>query len=120
MLRTVARWRVDDEVIGAYFASLIRDPGVRGDLARFLAQVSNRHTLEAARSFPSFRCQVLIVWGEDDLYFHKRYARRLARDFPDATLEFVPNCRAFVPEDRPGRLAELIETFLLTRAGATS
>jgi pimeloyl-ACP methyl ester carboxylesterase len=57
------------------------------------------------------------VWGEDDLFFLKRYARRLARDFPDATLEFVPNSRAFVPEDRPERLAELIESFLLSRAG---
>ena len=61
-----------------------------------------------------------VAWGEDDLFFLKRYARRLARDFPDATLEFVPNCRAFVPEDRPARLAELIESFSLNRAGATS
>ena len=61
-----------------------------------------------------------VAWGEDDLFFLKRYARRLARDFPDATLEFVPNCRAFVPEDRPERLAELIESLFLSRAGATS
>jgi pimeloyl-ACP methyl ester carboxylesterase len=120
MLRSAARRLVDDEVIDAYFAPLVRDGEVRRDLARFLAQVSNRHTLEAARSFTSFRRPVLMVWGEDDLFFLKRYARRLARDFPDATLEFVPDCRAFVPEDRPERLAELIESFLLTRAGGTS
>jgi pimeloyl-ACP methyl ester carboxylesterase len=120
MLWPAARRRVDDEVLDAYFAPLLGDPGVRRDLTRFMAQVSNRYTLEAACSFSRFRSPVLIVWGEDDLFFLKRYARRLARDFPDATLEFVPNCRAFVPEDRPGRLAELIETFLLTRAGATS
>ena len=61
---------------------------------------------------------MLIVWGEDDIFFLTRYARRLERDFPDATLEFLPGSRAFVPEDRPGRLVELIETFLLTRACA--
>ncbi len=120
LLWTVARRRVDDAVLDAYFVPLVREAGVRRDLTRFLAQVSNRHTLEAARSFSSFRRPVLIVWGEDDLFFLKRYARRLARDFPDATLEVVPNCRAFVPEDRPERLAELIESFFLSRAGATS
>jgi pimeloyl-ACP methyl ester carboxylesterase len=116
---TVARRRVDEAVLDFYFAPLVRDARVRRDLTRFLAQVSNRHTLEAARSFSSFRRRVLIVWGEDDFFFLTRYARRLERDFPDATLEFLPGSRAFVPEDRPERLAELIETFLRTRAGAT-
>ena len=120
MLRTGARRRVDDEVVDTYFAPLLRDPAVRRDLARFLAQVSNRYTLEAARSFPGFRRPVLIVWGEDDLFFLKRYARRLERDFPDATLEFLQNSRALVPEDRPERLAELIETFVRTRSAAGS
>lgn len=119
MLRTGARRRVDDDVVDTYFATLLRDPGVRRDLARFLAQVSNRYTLEAARSFPGFRRPVLIVWGEDDLFFLKRYARRLERDFPDATLEFLQNSRALVPEDRPERLAELIETFVRTPSGAS-
>ena len=119
MLRTGARRRVDDEVVDTYFAPLLRDPAVRRDLARFLAQVSNRYTLEAARSFPGFRRPVLIVWGEDDLFFLKRYARRLERDFPDATLEFLQNSRALVPEDRPERLAELIETFVRTPSGAS-
>jgi pimeloyl-ACP methyl ester carboxylesterase len=119
MLWTGARRRVDDEVLDAYFAPLVRDAGVRRDLTRFWAQVSNRHTLEAARSFPSFRRPLLLVWGEDDLFFLKRYARRLERDFPDATLEFLENSRALVPEDRPERLAELIETFVRTRSGAS-
>jgi pimeloyl-ACP methyl ester carboxylesterase len=120
MLRTGARRRVDDEVLDAYFAPLVREAGVRRDLARFLAQVSNRYTLEAARSFPGFRRPVFIVWGEDDLFFLNRYARRLQRDFPDATLEFLQNSRALVPEDRPERLAELIETFVRTRSAVGS
>ncbi len=60
------------------------------------------------------------MWGEDYLFFLKRYARQFARDFPDATLELVPDCRTLVPEDRPERLAEFIESFLLTRTGARS
>jgi pimeloyl-ACP methyl ester carboxylesterase len=116
LLATVARRRVDNAVLDAYFAPLINDPGVRRDLTRFLAWATNCHTLEAARSFPGFRRPVLIVWGEDDIFFLGRYARRLEWDFPDATLEFLPGSRTFVLEDRPERLAELIETVLRTRA----
>ena len=116
---TVARRRMDEATLDAYFASLLNDAGIRRDLTRFLRQVSNRYTLEAARAFPSFRRPVLIVWGEDDLFFLKRYARRLERDFPNATLRFLPNSRAFVPEDQPQRVAELVESFLRTRAGAS-
>jgi pimeloyl-ACP methyl ester carboxylesterase len=66
LLWTVARRRLDDAVLDSYFAPLINDAEVRGNLTRFLAQVFNHHTLEAARVFPSFRRPVLIVWGEDD------------------------------------------------------
>jgi pimeloyl-ACP methyl ester carboxylesterase len=112
------RRRMEETTLDAYFASLIRDAGVRRDLTRFLRQVSNRYTLEAARSFPSFRQPVLIVWSQDDLFFQKRYARRLERDFPDATLAFLAGSRAFVPEDRPERLAVLIEAFVRPHADA--
>jgi pimeloyl-ACP methyl ester carboxylesterase len=117
-LKTVAKRRMDEATLDAYFTPLLTDAGVRGDMTRFLQQVSKRYTLEAAKSFRDFRRPVLIVWGEDDLFFLKKYARRLERDFPDARLEFVPGSRAFVPEDRPGRLAELIGVFLRSPGGA--
>lgn len=118
LLKTVAKRRMDEATLDAYVANLIGNVEVRRDLTRFLRQVSKRYTLEAAKSFPSFRRPVLIAWGEDDLFFLKKYARRLERDFPDARLEFLPGSRAFVPEDRPERLAGLIEAFLLSRKGS--
>ncbi len=108
LLKTVAIRRMDDATLDAYFRALIQDAGVRRDLARFLGGVSKSYTLEAARRFPDFRRPVLIVWGEDDLFFSVQLARRLQQDFPDARLETVDSSRAFVPEDRPDRLAELI------------
>jgi pimeloyl-ACP methyl ester carboxylesterase len=102
---------VDDAVLDANMGPLIRDPGVRQDLARFLASVSSRYTLEAARSFPGFDRPVLIAWGLDDFFFSPRLALRLQHDFPFARLEAIPGSRAFVPEDRPGQLAELIQEF---------
>jgi pimeloyl-ACP methyl ester carboxylesterase len=111
-LWTVARRRMDETTLDAYFASFVRDAGVRRDTARFLAAVSNRYTLKAARSFPSFRRPVLLVWGKDDLFFSSRLAHRLQRDFPVARLEFLSRSRAFVPEDRPDALATLIAGFV--------
>jgi pimeloyl-ACP methyl ester carboxylesterase len=116
LLKTVAARRMDEATLEAYFAPLIRDGGVRRDLARFLGSVSNRYTLEAARRFSGFRRPVLIVWGEDDLLFPVRLAGRLQRDFPDARLELVDRSRAFVPEDRPERLARLIFGFVRERS----
>jgi len=106
------------EVLSSYFAPFVRDAGVRRDAAKVLRGVHKRHTLAAARSFSGFRRPVLIVWGEDDFVFFERDAERLARDFPDARLERVARSRAFVPEDRPERFAELVLGFLGIREGA--
>lgn len=115
LLWTVAKRRMDETMLDAYFSSFVRDAGVRRDATRFLAAVSNRYTLEAAKSFPSFRRPVLIVWGKDDIFFLSRLAHRLQRDFPDARLEFLPGSRAFVPEDQPEALASRIAEFAEAR-----
>jgi pimeloyl-ACP methyl ester carboxylesterase len=54
----------------------------------------------------------LIAWGVNDLFFSPRLALRLQHDFPDARLAAVPGSRAFVPEDRPEQLAQLVTDFL--------
>jgi len=110
--------RFDAPTLDAYVAPFLRDAAVRRDLARFMAAVSNQYTLEAAKRFASFQHPVLIAWGQSDLFFSAGYARRLQRDFPHATLTFIPQARAFVPEDQPRRLAELITAFLLAPAVA--
>ena len=117
LLKLVARRRMDEAALDAYFESFIRDAGVRDDTARFLQQISNRNTLGAARRFPEFRRPVLIAWGEDDRFFLSRYARRLERDFSDASLRFLPGSRAFVPEDQPAVLARCIAGFVPAGGG---
>ena len=112
LLKTVAKRPMDDATLDAYFANLIGNAGVRRDLTRFLRQVSKRYTLGAAKRFPDFRRPVLIVWGEDDMFFLSRYARRLQEDFSDARLRFVAGSRAFVPEDRPKTLAGHVAEFV--------
>ncbi len=108
LLWTLTKRRMDEATLDAYFSSFLRDAGVRSDATRFMASISNRYTLEAAKSFPAFERPVLLVWGKDDLFFLSRLAKRLQQDFPDARLEFVEGSRAFVPEDQPEKLASYI------------
>lgn len=112
LMKTVAIRRMDTAILDAYMVPLTREPEVRRDLTHFLSEVSNRYTLDAACSFGDFERPVLIVWGENDIFFSSKLARRLQQDFPDAALKFVPGSRAFVPEDRPEQLAELIRDFM--------
>lgn len=105
---------MDAVTLDAYFTPLLDNAEVRGDLTQFLSKVSSRHTLDTARSFKTFNRPVLIAWGENDLFFSSKLARRLQQDFPDATLQFVPDSRAFIPEDRPEQLAGLIRDFVQT------
>ncbi len=116
----LARTNPGKPVFDSYFGPLTRNHGVRHDLGKAIRAVAPRHTLQAARAFPSFRKPVLIVWGEDDLVFPMRDAERLAHDFPNARLERVPHARAFVSEDQPARLATLIRQFLQAATRPTS
>lgn len=112
LLKLVAIRRMDVATLDAYMEPSIRECGVRRDLTKFLGQVSNHYTLDAARGFGDFDRPVLIAWGENDFIFSSKLGRRLQQDFPNATFESVPGSRAFVPEDKPERLSSLIRNFM--------
>lgn len=111
LLALVSRSHYSDAELDAVMRPLLDDPGARRDLHRFLAAMSNRDTLAAARSFPNFRHPVLLVWGQNDPFFTRRLARRLQASFPNARLELVGPSRAFVPIDQPAALARHILAF---------
>lgn len=109
---TVSRQRLDTTMLDTYFAPLLHNAGVRRDLTQFLRTVSNHYTLEAARSFAQFHHPVMLIWGNNDIFFSSRLARRLQQAFPHSSLEFVARSRAFVPEDQPEFLAQRIVEFV--------
>jgi len=84
---------------------------VRRDVARFLAAIDTDVTIEAATRLHTFTRPALVVWTEGDRVFPADHGRRLATLLPDARLEIVDDSRAFVPLDRPDRLAELLTDF---------
>jgi pimeloyl-ACP methyl ester carboxylesterase len=101
------------EVNESYFEPATRDPGVRADVAEFLRGCRPSLTLRAARELRRFDRPALVVWTRRrSIVFPMRHGRRLARILPDARFVEVEGSLAFVNEDRPDRLAELIEDFV--------
>ncbi len=102
---------IPDELTASWMAPL-RERGIRADVLRTLKAISSNDTLAAARALGQTPLPTLLAWAPDDRVFPLRFAERLAAMIPGAHLELLADSRAFVPEDQPERLAELIEAFL--------
>ncbi|HEX5851580.1 MAG TPA: alpha/beta hydrolase [Solirubrobacteraceae bacterium] len=103
--------RADDALTASWIAPALANAGIRRDLASFLRQVSNRHTLAAAKRFGEFTKPVLVAWAPDDRLFKLRLGERLAADFPNARLELIEDSYTFAAIDQPERTAQLIAQF---------
>ncbi|MEX2395099.1 MAG: alpha/beta hydrolase [Actinomycetota bacterium] len=91
-----------------------RQREIRRDLNKVARSLDPRYTQEAAEKLKTFDGGTLIAWGGNDRFFPRRLAERLASEIPRAQLEIVEGARTLVPEDAPGRLAELIAKFVAT------
>jgi pimeloyl-ACP methyl ester carboxylesterase len=100
-----------DELTGAWMAPM-SDRALRADMLATLKAIDKRDTLAAAERLRERPLPMLLAWAPDDLIFPLRFAERLAAMIPGARLQRIPDSRAFVPEDQPERLAELIAAFV--------
>lgn len=98
------------EVMDSYVRPM-RSARIRRDLAKALRDVRPHYTLSAIEALKSYDGRVLLVWGGYDKIFPLRHAHQLARDLRHAELVTLPGVGAFVPEDAPTRLAELVREF---------
>ena len=103
--------RVPGDVTAAWVRPAQTDKGVRRDVARLLAGIDPRFTIEAAERLPGFDRPVLIAWAPEDRFFPLEHARRLAELLPDARVEEVPDSYTFVSEDQPELVARLVGEF---------
>ncbi len=103
--------QLPDELTAAWLAPL-RRRDVRADVLATLKAIDKRDTLDAAKRLGERPLPTLLAWGPDDLMFTLRFAERLTAAIPGARLEQIADCRAFVPQDQPLRLAELIAEFV--------
>jgi pimeloyl-ACP methyl ester carboxylesterase len=112
-LSGVARNLPPADVLAGYARPPLESAGVRRDLQQFFRHATPRDTVRAARKLRDLRIPALIVWMETpNPLFPKAHGRRLAKLIPDARHEEVGGTRAFIPEDQPERLAELIRDFV--------
>ena len=93
---------------------MLRDRRVADDLVAALAGERPQLLIDAAKAIPGFDRPVLVIWGEACKFFPTEYARRLAADFPSATLVTVPGSGTWVPVDNPDAVAGAIAKFVPT------
>jgi pimeloyl-ACP methyl ester carboxylesterase len=94
--------------------------GVRRDVGKIFRAIDPRYTVEAAEKLQSFDRPVLLAWASEDKLFPVEYARRLASELPNATLEEIPDTYTFIAEDQPERLADAIATFVRRPAAVSA
>jgi pimeloyl-ACP methyl ester carboxylesterase len=113
VLAPIARNLPPREILDNYARQAVENDDVRRDLQKFFRAASPRHTMRAARKLRSLRIPALVVWTEaPSPVFPRFHGRRLARIIPDARHEEIGGSLAFVNEDQPERLAELIADFV--------
>lgn len=100
------------DIMAEYLRPLRSDPLVRNDFRRFLGELSPAYLAEYSPRLAEYDRPALVVWPREERYFPAQGARRLAETLPRATLEYVDDSYAWVPEDNPAPLVALLGEFL--------
>lgn len=88
------------------------DAGVRRDLAAFARAWDPALLQRITEPLGNRDLPTLLVWGQRDRFFTPELGRRLATLFSGATLEPVPHAGTFVAWDDPGRVTQLVASFV--------
>jgi pimeloyl-ACP methyl ester carboxylesterase len=113
-IATVTAGGLDREREESFFGPARRDERVADDFVAALAGFHPQLLVDAADAIPRFHRPVLLIWGDSDDFFPMTHARRLASEFPRATLVGVPGAKTWVPVDDPAAVADGIRTFVPT------
>jgi pimeloyl-ACP methyl ester carboxylesterase len=108
----VTKRPIEPAIRDSYFDPVRGNADVRRDLRKLLKGISKRYTLAAAEKLERFDRPALIAWAAEDRVFPPEHGERLAAALPKARLELIADSYAFIPEDQPARLAELIAGFM--------
>jgi pimeloyl-ACP methyl ester carboxylesterase len=108
---------LDAERAESFFGPILRDRRVADDLVAAMAGERPQLLIDASSAIPGFDRPVLVIWGEACKFFPTDYARRLASDFPSATLVTVPGAGTWIPVDNPDAVADAIAKFVPAPVG---
>lgn len=112
LIGVAAKRPVEQQAMQSYMQPITSNKAVRRDFGKLLRGISTRYTNVAASKFGNFDKPVLLVWATEDFLFPTKYAERLQRAFPHATLKYVQDSYAFISEDQPEQLVQYIEEFM--------
>lgn len=100
------------DIMAEYLRPLRGDAAVREDFRRFLGGLSPTYLAQYSPRLAGYDRPAMVVWPREERYFPAEGARRLARTLPRATLKFIDDSYAWVPEDNPAPLVALLCEFL--------
>jgi pimeloyl-ACP methyl ester carboxylesterase len=108
----VAATGLDDERAASFFRPAVHDRRVADDLVAAFGGFRPQVLVAAADAIAAFDRPVMLVWGDSCDFFPMADARRLASEFPNATLVPVPGAKTWVPIDDPAAVAGAIAEFV--------
>jgi len=105
------------DLLDGYARANLSDRHRRRKTRRFVAgqfdHAHNQVTTELLEGLRRFRHPTLLIWATDDPHFGPEWGRRLQEDIPGAVrLELLPETGHLLMEERPERVADLIDGFL--------
>lgn len=105
--------RVPADVLENHWRLVSREKGVRSIFDTWADFPEEAATLDRIRSqLGKWEGDVLVLFGAEDPYLPPPNAERLAKAFPKAQLQLLPNAGHFVQEDAPEEVAERVMAFL--------
>lgn len=99
----------DPDVTAAWLAACRSDARICRDLAKLLRNVAATDLTDVAARLPQFTKPVMLVWGQADRCFTPSLGRKLAAQFPNASMVEVPGAKTFVALDNPAAVVGAIE-----------
>jgi pimeloyl-ACP methyl ester carboxylesterase len=102
--------RPDPQLTASWLDPCRTDVRIRRNIATLLRNVAKTDLVDVSTRLHRFAKPVTIVWGQGDRCFTPALGRRLAAEFPKATLIEVPEARTFVSLDAPAAVVDAIAT----------
>ena len=100
--------RPDPQLTASWLDPCRNDVRIRRNVATLLRNVAKTDLVDVSTRLHRFAKPVTIVWGQGDRCFTPALGRRLAAQFPNATLIEVPGARTFVSLDAPAAVVDAI------------
>jgi pimeloyl-ACP methyl ester carboxylesterase len=100
---------VPENISRAQIDPLLGTPGLARQFQRLLLSLRARDLLAIEPALTRLQVPTLIVWGTDDIYFHRKWAYWLRDTIPGATeVVEVDGGRLFFPDERADEFTPLL------------